>query len=109
MKRPCSGVEFGRDGGSSPWAKTISNGSENYVVVVVAWEPVIVSIMASNPQQSNGRDGTLSSALDVVIQTLALAKDTCGIPPAQIALGSAVALLTMIRVHFPFRLTATNS
>ena len=50
-------------------------------------------------QQSEGRDGVLSS-LDVLIQVLSLAKDTCGIPPAQIAFGSASVLLTMIRVLF---------
>ena len=55
--------------------------------------------MASTSQRQKGRDGVLS-ALDVLIQALTLAKDTCGVPPAQIALGSAVALLTMIRVRF---------
>ena len=57
-------------------------------------------MMASTSRQPNGRDGALST-LDVLIQTLNFAKDTCGIPPAQIALGSAIALLTMIRVHNP--------
>ena len=56
--------------------------------------------MASTPQQPQGRDGVLST-LDVFIQVLNLAKDTCGIPPAQIAFGSATVLLTMIRVYFP--------
>jgi hypothetical protein len=54
--------------------------------------------MASS-QPPKGRDGVLS-ALDVLIQALNLAKDTCGIPPAQIAFGSASALLTMIRARF---------
>ena len=54
---------------------------------------------STQPQQQNGRDGVLS-ALDVLIQALSLAKDSCGIPPAQIALGSAAVLLTMIRVRF---------
>ena len=54
--------------------------------------------MASTPQPPKGRDGVLST-LDVFILGLGLAKDSCGIPPAQIALGSAVVLLTMIRVH----------
>ena len=54
---------------------------------------------STQPQQRNGRDGVLS-ALDVLIQALSLAKDSCGIPPAQIALGSAAVLLTMIRVRF---------
>ena len=61
-----------------------------------------MSTMASS-QQKKGRDGVLS-ALDVLIQALSLAKDTCGIPPAQIALGSAAILLTMIRVRFLFLL-----
>ena len=54
----------------------------------------------SSFQRPKERDGALS-ALDVLIQVLSLAKDTCGVPPAQIALGSAVALLTMIRVRIP--------
>ena len=57
-------------------------------------------MQASTSQPPKGRDGALS-ALDVLIQVLSLAKDTCGITPAQIALGSAVVLLTMIRVRFP--------
>ena len=51
-------------------------------------------------QQPKGRDGVLS-ALDVFIQALNLAKDTCGVPPAQVAFGAASILLTMIRVCFP--------
>ena len=58
--------------------------------------------MASS-QQSKGRDGVLL-ALDVLVQALSLAKDTCGIPPAQIAFGSACLLLTMIRVRFRLHL-----
>jgi hypothetical protein len=58
-----------------------------------------VSTMAS-PQPQKGRDGVLST-LDVLIQALNLAKDACGIPPAQIALGSSCVLLTLIRVRFP--------
>jgi hypothetical protein len=54
--------------------------------------------MASS-QQQKGRDGVLST-LDVPIQALNIAKDACGIPPAQIAFGSASVLLTMIRVRF---------
>ena len=53
--------------------------------------------MASNSQQPKGRDGALS-ALDVVIKTLDLAKESCGILPAQAVFGSASAILTMIRV-----------
>jgi hypothetical protein len=54
--------------------------------------------MASS-QQQKGRDGVLT-ALDLLIQTLTIAKDACGIPPAQVALGSASVLLAMIRVRF---------
>ena len=56
--------------------------------------------MASISQRPKGRDGALST-LDVFIQTLNLAKDTCGIPPAQAAFGAASFLLAMIRVRFP--------
>ena len=67
--------------------------------------------MASTSRQRKGRDGVLTT-LDVFIQTLGLAKDTCGIPPAQVVFGCASVLLTMIRVPFPssvkpnFRLTS---
>jgi hypothetical protein len=54
--------------------------------------------MASSKQQK-GRDGVIST-LDVFIQVLNLAKDTCGISPAQVAFGTAGVLLTMIRVRF---------
>ena len=56
--------------------------------------------MALVSQGPKGRDHVLS-ALDIVIQGLSLAKDTCGFPPAQAAFGSVSALLTMIRVRFP--------
>jgi hypothetical protein len=60
----------------------------------------------ASPQQQKGRDGVLT-ALDVLIQTLNIAKDACGIPPAQVALGSASVLLTIIRVRFSlFRQTS---
>jgi hypothetical protein len=51
-------------------------------------------------QPPKEHDGVLST-LNVLIQALDIAKDVCGIPPAQIALGSASVLLTMIRVCFP--------
>ena len=57
-------------------------------------------MMASASQETKGRDTALS-VLGVFIQGLTLARDTCGIPPAQVALGSAIVLLTMIRVRFP--------
>jgi hypothetical protein len=55
--------------------------------------------MASS-QQPKGRD-TVLTTLDLFIQALNIAKDACGIPPAQVAFGSATVLLTMIRVRFP--------
>jgi hypothetical protein len=54
--------------------------------------------MAST-QQPKSRDGVLST-LDDFIQALIVAKDSCGIPPAKIAFGSASVLLIMIRVCF---------
>jgi hypothetical protein len=61
--------------------------------------------MASS-QQQKGRGGALT-ALDLLIQTLNIAKDACGIPPAQVALGFASVLLTIIRVRFSlFRQTS---
>ena len=51
------------------------------------------------PQKKTGRDGVLTT-LGLFIQTLNIAKDACGVPPAQVALSSASALLTMIRVRF---------
>lgn len=56
------------------------------------------STMASS-QRPRGRDAALT-ALDLLIQTLNIAKDACGVPPAQVAFGSASVLLMMIRVHF---------
>ena len=59
--------------------------------------------MATKSQslQPKGRDGLLST-LDVLIQALGIAKDACSaIPPAQIAISSANALLSMIRVCSP--------
>jgi hypothetical protein len=54
----------------------------------------------SSPQPPKGHDA-VATTLDVFIQAVNLAKDTCGIPPAQIAFGAASVLLTMIRVRFP--------
>ena len=53
--------------------------------------------MISRSQRSKRRDAALST-LDGFIQTLNVAKDTCGVPPAQIALASACILLTVIKV-----------
>ena len=55
--------------------------------------------MASTSQKQKRRDRTLP-ALDAVIQVLSLAKDSCGIPPAQAVFGVASAILAMIRVRF---------
>jgi hypothetical protein len=60
--------------------------------------------MTSTFQQQKGRDRVLPT-LDVFIQALNIAKDACGIPPAQIALSSASTLLTMIRVRFSLLLS----
>ena len=54
--------------------------------------------MAPKIERPKRRAGVLST-LDVVIEALSLPKDACGtVPPAQIALASAVALLDIIRV-----------
>jgi hypothetical protein len=53
----------------------------------------------TSSQQPKGREAALAT-LSVCIQALDIAKDACGIPPAQVALGSASTLLTMIRVRF---------
>jgi hypothetical protein len=64
--------------------------------------PHPISTMASS-QRPKGRDG-VQMTLDLLIQALNIAKDACGIPPAQVAFSSASVLLTMIRVCFsPFR------
>jgi hypothetical protein len=54
--------------------------------------------MASKSQRRKERDGDRST-LDVSIQALGLAKDDCGIPPAQAVFGSVSALLCTIRVR----------
>jgi hypothetical protein len=56
--------------------------------------------MASTSQRPEGRDGALPT-LYVFIQALNIAKDTCGIPPAQTTFGSAAVLLTIIRARYP--------
>ena len=55
--------------------------------------------MDPNSQRPKGRDRIFSS-LNVAIEALNIAKDACGIPPAQAAIGSVIALLTIIRVRF---------
>jgi hypothetical protein len=54
--------------------------------------------MASS-QRPEGRDDVLTT-LNVFIQTLDNAKDTCSIPLAQVAFDSASFLLNLIRVRF---------
>jgi hypothetical protein len=56
--------------------------------------------MASTSQQPKYH---VLPTLDVFIQVLNIAKDSCGISPAQVAFGSAGVLLIMIRVRFPQR------
>lgn len=55
--------------------------------------------MTSTPKPPKGRDGVLIT-LDLFIQGLDLAKDACGIPPAQAVFASASVLLAMIKVRF---------
>ena len=57
--------------------------------------------MEAKSSQQKGRENLLSS-LNVAIDFLNLAKDSCGsIPPAQAVFGSVSILLTMIKVCFP--------
>ena len=56
--------------------------------------------MASTSHPPKKCDAVLPT-LYAFIQALNIAKDACGVPPAQIALGSAGTLLTMIRARFP--------
>ena len=58
-----------------------------------------VLAMSSSSQQAKGRDRFLST-LDALIPALNLAKEACGIPPAQAAFSSVSILLTMIKVRF---------
>ena len=55
---------------------------------------------AKSSKRQKRKENALS-LLDVAIGTLNLAKDVCGIPPAQAVFGSVGILLTMIRVRFP--------
>lgn len=58
-----------------------------------------VSTIMASLHRSQGDN--LLPMLDAVIWVLSAAKDTCGPPPAQVALDSTNTLLTIIRVHFP--------
>ena len=53
--------------------------------------------MVDKPQRPEGRDGVFSS-LDVIIETLNLAKEVSSITPAKAVFGSVAILLAMIRV-----------
>ena len=61
----------------------------------------MTSIMDANSSKRQKRRENALSLLDLAIEALNLAKDACGIPPAQAVFGSVSILLTMIRVHFP--------
>ena len=50
-----------------------------------------------SPQPLEGRERALST-LDAFIHILDVAKDVCIFPPAQVAIASTSALLTIIRV-----------
>ena len=68
--------------------------------------PFLAATMTSTMDPSSSkrlekRQENALSLLDVTIGALNLAKDACGIPPAQAAFGSVSILLTMIRVRFP--------
>ena len=54
--------------------------------------------MASGSQRQTGRDGARTT-LDAAIQDMNHARDTCGIPPAQVAFGSVSDLLTVTEVR----------
>jgi hypothetical protein len=63
------------------------------------------STMASISQRPRER---VLPTLDVFIQALNIAKDTCGVPAAEVAFGSASVLLTMIRVRPPYHATKVD-
>ena len=72
---------------------------------LVTWRQTVLHLprnltMFSRSEKSKRRDVALST-LDGVVQVLSVAKDSCGIPPAQIALGSACVLLSTIKVRSP--------
>jgi hypothetical protein len=71
-------------------------------VFLTAYVPrhFFAAVMTSKSQRPKGHDGAVL-ALKVAIELLNLAKDTCCIPPAQVAFGSVSGLLSMIRVRFP--------
>ena len=54
--------------------------------------------MALRSRQQKGHDG-VGSSLDVVIQDVNLARDTCDVSPARIAFDSVGSLLTMMEVN----------
>jgi hypothetical protein len=56
--------------------------------------------MTTNFPQPKGHNRDLLT-LNELIQARNLGKDACGVPPAQVAIGSVISLLTMIRASFP--------
>ena len=79
----------------------LHNGSQPACHIVSPQPPLApVLTMATKSPQLKGRDRAVST-LNVLIQVLNLAKDTCGVPPAQVAFGSAVVLLTLIKASPP--------
>ena len=56
------------------------------------------STMATTLPRQKGRDRAIL-ALDALIQVLEVAKVACVFPPAQVAIGSTSALLTIIKVR----------
>ena len=79
--------------------RTVYQGSIPSSQPVRKLVPPLRSAMATKPQRSKGRDGTLSS-LNVAIEALNLAKEAASFTPAKAAFGSVSILLTMIRVCF---------
>ena len=56
--------------------------------------------MDANSSKPQKRRENALSLLNVAIEALNLARDACGIPPAQAVFGSVSILLSMIRVRF---------
>jgi len=57
--------------------------------------------MKVESQKPKGREDVIEE-LNATIETTTLAEKVSSIPPAKIAFGSVVILLTLIRVCFPF-------
>ena len=83
---------------AAEWPLILASGFSSWPVCFPQLLPV--TTMTTKSPQPKGRDRALST-LNGLIQVLNLAKDACGIPPAQVAFCSAVVLLTMIRASSP--------